>query len=85
MDDIVIIKATHHMHDGIRLPNIPEKLVSEAFSLGCPFHKSRNIHKLDYRRGNLLGMIKVGKKLQALIRNRHHAHIRVDGAEGVVC
>ena len=85
MDDIIIIKATHHMHDGIRLPNIPEELVSEAFSLRSPLHKSRNIHKLDYRRGNLLGMIKVGKKLQTLIRNRYNAHIRVNGTEGVVC
>ena len=85
MNDIVVIKATNHVHDGIRLPNIPKELISEAFSLGSALHQSRNIHKLDYRRCNLLGMIKVGKKLQTLIRNRHHAHIRVNGTEGVVC
>ena len=84
MNNIIIIKATNHVHDSIRFPNISEELISETFSLGSALYQPRNIHKFNHRRRNLLGMIEVGKKLQALIRNRYNAHIRINCTEGVI-
>ena len=84
MNDIVVIKATNHVHNSVRFPNVSEELIPEAFSLGSTLYQPRNIYELDYRRGNLLGMIEVGKKLQAFIRNRYNAHIRIDCTKGII-
>ena len=84
MDYIVIFEATHHMHNGIRFPDISQELVSQAFSLGSAPNQPRNIHKLDNRRSDFFRMIQVRQKFQALIRHRHYAYIGVNSTEGVV-
>jgi len=33
MDDVIIFKAPHHLHDGITLTDIGQELVTQAFTL----------------------------------------------------
>ena len=50
MDDIGVFKASYHMYDGIRFPDVREKLVTETFTLGCTLYKTGNIDKFNYGR-----------------------------------
>ena len=84
MDHVRILKAAHHVHDGVHLADIGQELVAQALALGRSLYQARDVHELDNRRGHLRGMVHVRQKAQPLVRHRHHAHIRVDGAERVV-
>ena len=85
VDHVLIIEAAYHMNDGIRCPDIIQEFVSQTFSLGCAFHQSGNVHKLDDGVCFLLRMIHVCQIIQSCIRHRHHAHIGLDGTERIVC
>ena len=50
MGDVAILKAAHHMGDGIRLADIGEELVAQAFALGSAFHEAGDIHEGQPRR-----------------------------------
>ena len=47
MNHVGILKTTHHMDNGIYLPDVGQKLVAKPLSLGGSFHQPRDIHKLD--------------------------------------
>ena len=84
MHNLAVIKAAHYMDDGIHLANMGKELVAQALALGGPLHQPRDIHELDDRRGHLVGGIHLAQLIQPGIRYRHDAHIRFDGAEGIV-
>ena len=84
MDDLAVIKAAHHMDDGIHLANMGKELVAQALALGGPLHQPRDIHELDDRGSHLIGGVHLTQLIQPGIRYRHDAHIRFDGAEGIV-
>ena len=64
MYHIGILKAAHHMHNGVYLADIRQKLISKSLALGGAFHQSCNVHKFDDRRRYLLGMVKISQKPQ---------------------
>ena len=37
MGDVAVLKAANHVYNGIYLPNVREKFISQAFSLAGPF------------------------------------------------
>ena len=84
MDHVGVVEAAHHVDDGVHLADVGQELVAQALALGSPLHQAGDIHKFDHRRGDLLGVIEVSQELQPLIRHGHHAHVGVDGAEGIV-
>ena len=84
MDDVGILKAAHHMNDGVHLTDVGQELVSQAFSFGCTLYETGDIHKLNDGRRYLLGIVEVSQELQSFIRYCHNAHVRVDGTEGIV-
>ena len=85
MDHIGILKAADHMYNSVYFSDIGKELISQPFPLGRAFYKSGDIHKFDHRRRYLFGMIKISQKLQSLIRHCNHAHIGIDGTEGIIC
>ena len=85
MDDIGILKATNHMYNSVAFADISEELVAEAFAVACTLYKSGYIDKFYRGRGHLFRMIKIAERLEAVIRYGDHTHIRVNGAERIVC
>src|ERR1044071_300125 len=47
-------ETPHHLHDGIRLPDIRQKLVPEPFPFRRTANEPRNVEKLDRRGHDLL-------------------------------
>ena len=85
MNNVIILKATHHLHNGIRLADIGKELIAEACTLCSALHQTGNIHKLNGSRNNALSLAYLRQHRQTLIRHFHHTHIRVNSAERIVC
>ena len=85
MDDVVIVKAAHHMDNGVSGADVAQKLVAQALAPGGALYQARDVHKLDDGGGEFLGLVQLGQIVQPLVRHGHHAHIGLDGAEGEVC
>ena len=84
MDDIFVLKAADDMDDGVNFTYIGQELVSQAFTLGSPLDQTRDIHEFDHGRGHLFGVIHLAEQPDALVRDRDHTHVGVNGAEGIV-
>ena len=82
--DVLVVKAADHVDDGVRLADVGQELVAQALALAGALDKAGDVHELDDRRGLLLGLIHLRQLVQPLVRHGHHAHVGVDGAEGVV-
>ena len=85
MDDVVIVKAAHHMHNGVALADVAQELVAKACTLAGTLHKARDIHELHDGRGLFVGLPDLGQLVQTLVRHGYDAAVRLDGAEGIVC
>ena len=82
--DVVILEAAQHMHDGVDLADVGEKLVAEAFALRRAAHEAGNVDEGNAGRDDLLRLARGGELLQTRIGYRHFAGIRLDGAERIV-
>ena len=85
MDDVVVVKATHHMDDGVALADVAEEFVAEACALTCALHEARDVHELHDGRGLFVGLPDLSQLVQPLVGHGHDAAVRLDGAEGIVC
>ncbi|MPN52630.1 hypothetical protein SDC9_200292 [bioreactor metagenome] len=84
MHHIVIVKAAHHMDNGIGHANVAEKLVAQAFPLRGASHQTSNVNELNHGRNIAFGAIEPRQKVHAWIRNGNHTHIGLNGTEGIV-
>ena len=84
MDHVFVVETADHMDNGVRLPDIGQKLIAQPFALAGPFHQSRDVHKLHHRRGLLLRLVHLRQHVQPLVRHGHHAHVGGNGTEGIV-
>ena len=84
MDDILVVEAAHHMDNGGALPDIGQELVAQPLALAGTLHQARDVHKLDDSGGGLLGPVEFAEPVEPVVGHGDHAHIGVDGAEGVV-
>ena len=85
MDDVVIVKAAHHVHDGVALADMAKELVAKAGTLTCTLYQTCNVHELHDGGGLFVGLPDLGQLVQPLVRHCHDAGVRLDGAEGIVC
>ena len=84
MNDVRVIKRTHHLGDSVRLTNVREELVTQALTLRSALHNTRNINERNSCRQNTLRTKNLSQTVQTRIRQVHHAHVRVNGRERVV-
>ena len=84
MDDILVIKAADHVDDGVGHADVAQKLVAQALAPGGALHQSGDVHELDDGGGGLFGVIHLRQLVQPVVGHGHHAHVGVDGAEGIV-
>ena len=47
VNDILVFETSHHVNDGVYLPDVGKELVSQTFSLAGAFHEARDVHHLD--------------------------------------
>ena len=84
MDDVLVVEAADHVDDGVGHADVGEELVAQALPPGRALHQPGDVHELDDGGGGLLRVVHLGELVQPLVRHRHHPHVGVDGAEGVV-
>ena len=84
MDDVVIVKAAHHMYNGIALTDMAQELVSQTSALTGTFDQTGDIHKLHNGGGLFVCLPDLGQFVQPGIRNRNNAGVRLNGAERIV-
>ena len=84
MDEIDVLKATYNLYDSICLADIREELVAQTSTFGCALYESCNINKLNGCGDDSFGLAHFGKYSQTRVGDFYHAHVGVDGAEGVV-
>ena len=82
--DVVILKAAHHLHDGVDLADVAQELVAEPLPLARAAHQPRDVHKLDHRRDQFLGMGNFRERGQPGIGHNDDPLVGVDGAERIV-
>ena len=49
VNHVVVFKAAHHIHCGVGLADMRQKLVAQALTRAGTRHQACNIHKLDNR------------------------------------
>ena len=84
MDDVAVLKAADDVYDGVHLADVRKEFVPQPLSLRGTADKARNIHKLNGRRGVFFGFINLGERVEPFVRHGDHAHVRFDGAEGII-
>jgi hypothetical protein len=82
--DVAVLEAAHHVRDRVGLADVRQELVAEPLALGRAGDQSRDVDELHRGRDDLQRFGDAGQRLEARVGHRHHAHVRVDGAERVV-
>ena len=84
MDDIVVVKAAHHVHDGVALADVAQELVAQAGALAGALDKACNVDKFHDSRRLFVGLPNLGQLIQPRVGHRHNAGVRLNGAERIV-
>ena len=84
MDDVVVFKAAHDMHDGVDLSNIRKELVAEPLALGRALDKPRDVNELNRRGRVFIRVVHFGKPVKTLVRDGNHADVRLNRAKRIV-
>ena len=84
MNDIVVCKAANHMDNCLNLPDVSQKLVSQALPLRCSLYQPCYIAELDGCIDCSLGIVYFMELRYTFVRNGYDSHIRLYGAERVV-
>ena len=79
--DVVVGEAAHHVGDGVGLADVGEEPVAQALALGRARHQPGDVDELHGARNHAGGFDDLGDAVEARIGDRHHARIRLDGAE----
>ena len=85
MNNIVVFKATHHMHNGVNLPYVGKELVAQPLALRGTLYQPGNINKLNRCGGKLFGVVHLGQGGQSFVRHGNHANIWFYGAKRKIC
>ena len=84
MGDVRVLEAAHHMGDGIDLADVGQELVAEAFTAGRAAHEAGDVHEGEARGDDLCRAGDACEPVEPVVRHRHVAHVRLDGAERVI-
>ena len=82
--DVLVVEAADHMDDGVTFPDVGQKLIAQALALAGALDQTGDVHEFHHGGGGLLGLVEVGQPVQTAVGHGHHAHVGVNGAEGVV-
>ena len=84
VDNVPAAKAAHDVQNGIHLANVGEELIAKPFAGACAANDAGDIDDSHLRRNDFFGGLEAIDHRQPLIRHAHHAHVGLDGGEGIV-
>ena len=84
MHDVLVVKAAHHMDDGVGAADVLQELVAQTRALAGALHQTGDVHELDDGGRFLVRLIHLRQLVQPRIRHGHHAYVGLNGAEGIV-
>ena len=84
MGDIGIFKTAQHMGNGIDLADIGQELIAQPFTAGRPAYQPGYIHKFQKSRQDFSRFCQPCNGIQARIRHRHTAGIRLNRAKRII-
>jgi hypothetical protein len=84
MNDIFVVKASNHVHNGIALSDGGQELIAETFAGGSTLDETSHVDELQSGGDNLDRLVNFGQHFQSLVRDTHDTRVRFDGAKGVV-
>ena len=84
MNHIIVVEAAQNMQYGIGLPDIAQKLISEALTFTRPFDQTRNINDFYGGRYHFLWIDQLFKLFQSAVWHIDHTDIGLNGAKGKI-
>ena len=84
VNDVVVFKAAHHLHDRVGFADIGEELVAQARAFRRAFHQAGDVDKLDRRWDQFLRARDLRKHREPRIRHADDADVRVDRTKWVI-
>ncbi len=84
MNDVVVVKAAHHVHDGVALADVAQELVAQAGALAGALDKAGDVDKFHDSGRLFVGLPDLGQLVQPRVGHRHNAGVRLNGAERIV-
>ena len=84
VDDVVVVEGAHHLADGVGLANGRQELVAQALPLRRAADEPCDVHEGHGRRHHRSAVVEIRQLLQPRVGHGHHAHVGLNGGEGVV-
>ncbi len=84
MMDVGVFEAAHDLHDGVDFADMAEELVAQPFALARALDQAGDVHELDRRRNDDVGLDHLLQHLEPRIGHGHDADVRVDRAKGII-
>ena len=84
VDDVVVLEGAHDLADRVRLADVGQELVAQAFAFGGALDDAGDVHEGHRGRHDLFGVDQLGQHGQTLVRQWYDAGVRLDGGERVV-
>ena len=81
--DVRVLKAARDHRNGIYISNMPEKLVAESLAFVRVLDQARDIHNLQCRWRDFIGMDEIAESVEAGIGDGDDADVRFDRREGI--
>jgi len=79
--NVLVLKATDDLHDGIDFADMAEELVAESFALAGAFDQPGDIDEFDGGGDGLFRLGKRGQSVKPWVGNADDADVRLDRAE----
>ena len=82
--DVLVGEAAHHLDDGVDFADVLQELVAQALTLRGALHQAGDIHELEGRGNDHLGLGELRERRQPIVGHHHDADVGLDGAERIV-
>ena len=82
--DVLIVEAAHYMNDGVGAADVLQELVAQARALTGALYQAGNVHELNDGGRLFVRLVHLCQLVQPRVRHGHHAHVGLNGAEGIV-
>ncbi len=84
MHNVGIAEIADDLANRVGFANVSEELVAQALTLACAGDQTGDVDEFHRRGHDAGGVVDLLETQQARVGNRHDAHIRLDGGEGVI-